>query len=108
MPVLLLSVIRFVRLLLSGHQAVAIENAALRLQLAAFRRKRKRPVLTSIGCSGSVCLAFGATGAARCSTYRPTQSLGGSGSVFASSGRGCRGGSAGTVADPRLPSTFAD
>jgi putative transposase len=38
---------RFVRLLLSGHQAVAIENAALRLQLAAFRRKRKRPVLAS-------------------------------------------------------------
>src|SRR5215472_11206010 len=47
MPVLLLSLIRFVRLLLSGHQAVAIQNAALRLQLAAFRRKRKRPVLTS-------------------------------------------------------------
>jgi putative transposase len=46
MPALLLSVIRFVRLRLSGHQAVAIENAALRLQLAAFRRKRKRPVLT--------------------------------------------------------------
>src|SRR5205809_7613973 len=46
MPALLLSVIRFVRLLLSGHQAVAIENAALRLQLAAFRRKRKRPVLS--------------------------------------------------------------
>src|SRR5438034_5250208 len=46
MPGLLLSVIRFVRLLLSGHQAVAIENAALRLRLAAFRRKRKRPVLT--------------------------------------------------------------
>src|ERR1700692_1864104 len=47
MPALLLSVMRFVRLLLSGHQAVAIENAALRLQLAAFQRKRKRPVLTS-------------------------------------------------------------
>jgi hypothetical protein len=47
MPALLVSVIRFVRLLLSGHQAIAIENAALRLQLAAFRRKRKRPVLTS-------------------------------------------------------------
>ena len=46
MPGLLLSVIRFARLLLSGHQAVAIENTALRLQLAAFRRKRKRPVLT--------------------------------------------------------------
>ena len=47
MPVLLMSVLRFVRLLLSGHQAVAIENAARRLQLAAFRRKHKRPVLTS-------------------------------------------------------------
>ena len=30
-----------------GHQAIAIENAALRLQLAAFRRKRKRPLLTA-------------------------------------------------------------
>jgi putative transposase len=47
MPAFLLSVIRFVRLLLSGHQAVAIENTALRLQLAAFRRKRKRPILTT-------------------------------------------------------------
>src|SRR6516165_4399391 len=47
MPALLLSIFRFVRLLLSGHQAVAIENAALRLQLAAFQRKRKRPVLTT-------------------------------------------------------------
>jgi hypothetical protein len=28
-------VIRFTRLLLSGHQAIVIENAALRLQLAA-------------------------------------------------------------------------
>jgi len=47
MPALLLSVFRFVRLLLSGHQAIAIENAALRLQLAAFQRTRKRPVLTT-------------------------------------------------------------
>src|SRR5215470_9287353 len=47
MPALFLSIFRFVRLLLSGHQAIAIENAALRLQLAAFQRKRKRPVLTS-------------------------------------------------------------
>src|SRR5215472_7744059 len=42
-----LSVFRFVRLLMSGHQAIAIENAALRLQLAAFQRKRERPALTS-------------------------------------------------------------
>src|SRR5258708_2334086 len=48
MPVLLLFVFRFVRLLLSGHQAVAIENAALRMQIAAFQRKRKRPLLTTL------------------------------------------------------------
>src|SRR5262249_27955444 len=47
MPEFLLSVIRFIRLLLSGHQAIAIENAALRLQLVDFQRKRKRPVLTT-------------------------------------------------------------
>jgi hypothetical protein len=46
MPVLLL--FRFVRLLLSGHQAVAIENAALRMQIAAFQRKRKRSLLTTL------------------------------------------------------------
>ena len=48
MPVLFLSVFRFVRLLLSGHQAIVIENAALRMQLAAFQRKRKRPLLTTL------------------------------------------------------------
>src|SRR3954452_2186512 len=48
MPLLLLLVFRFVRLLLSGHQAVAIENAALRMQIAAFQRKRKRPLLTTL------------------------------------------------------------
>src|SRR3954462_11030717 len=48
MPLLLLFVFRFVRLLLSGHQAVAIENAALRMQIAAFQRKRKRPLLTTL------------------------------------------------------------
>ena len=35
-----------VRLLGSEHQAVAVENLALRLQLTAYRRKRRRPVLT--------------------------------------------------------------
>src|ERR1700739_3110044 len=47
MPLLLLFVFRFVRLLLSGHQGVAIENAALRMQIAALQRKRKRPLLTT-------------------------------------------------------------
>ena len=45
MPILVLSLFRFVRLLLSGHVGVAMENAALRVQLAAFQRKRQRPVL---------------------------------------------------------------
>jgi hypothetical protein len=49
MPVLLLFVFRFVRLLFSGHQAVVTENAALRMQIAAFQRKRKRPLLTTCG-----------------------------------------------------------
>jgi putative transposase len=47
MPALLLFIIRFVRLLLSGHQALAIEDAALRQQLVAFQRKSKRTVLTT-------------------------------------------------------------
>ena len=45
---LFLLVFRFVRLLLSGHQGVAVENAALRMQIAAFQRKRKRPLLTTL------------------------------------------------------------
>jgi putative transposase len=56
MPVLFLFAFRFVRLLLSGHQAVAIENAALRMQIAAFRRKRKRPLLTTVDRLFWVCL----------------------------------------------------
>ena len=46
MLAIILSLFRFVRLLGSGHQAVAVENLALRLQLAAYKRKQKRPVLT--------------------------------------------------------------
>jgi len=49
MPALFLFIFRFFRLLMSGHQAVALENAALRLQLAAFQRKRKRPVRRALG-----------------------------------------------------------
>jgi putative transposase len=48
MLAILLSFFRFLRLLGSGHQAVAVENLALRRQLAAYRRKRKRPVLTRL------------------------------------------------------------
>jgi len=48
MPALFLVIFRFFRLLMTGHPAVALENAALRLPLAAFQRKRKRPVLTAL------------------------------------------------------------
>ena len=48
MLAIILCLFRFVRLLGSGHQAIAVENLALRLQLAAFKRKRKRPVLMQL------------------------------------------------------------
>ena len=48
MPALFLSIFRFLRLLLSGHPTVAIENVALRVQLAAFQRQRKRTVRTTL------------------------------------------------------------
>ena len=35
--------------LLGAHQAVAIENLALRMRVAALQRKRKRPLLTTWG-----------------------------------------------------------
>src|SRR5215467_8734715 len=46
MATIFLCLFRFLHLLGSGHQAVALENLALRRRLAAFRRKRKRPILT--------------------------------------------------------------
>jgi len=48
MAAFLIFLFRFLRLFGSGHQAIALENLALRRQLAAFRRKRKRPVLTEL------------------------------------------------------------
>jgi transposase InsO family protein len=46
MAAIVLFLFRFLCLFGSGHQAVALENLALRRQLAAFRRKRRRPTLT--------------------------------------------------------------
>ena len=48
MPTLVLFLFRFPRLLFGGHAAVAVENAALRLQIAAFQRQRRRPVLSCL------------------------------------------------------------
>jgi hypothetical protein len=41
----LLLAIRFLILVFSGHKQVALENIALRHQLAVFRREKKRPRL---------------------------------------------------------------
>src|SRR5215813_13078344 len=57
MPGLLLCFVRFIRLLLSGHHAIALENAALRVQLTAFQRKRRRPLLTTFDRLFWVCLS---------------------------------------------------
>jgi putative transposase len=47
MAALVLSLFRLLRLLGSGHEAIAVENAALRLQLMAYQRKRAKPKLTA-------------------------------------------------------------
>ena len=47
MAALVLLLFRLLRLLGSGHEAIAVENAALRLQLMAYQRKRARPKLTA-------------------------------------------------------------
>ena len=91
MPTLILSLFRFVRLLFSGHAAVAIENGALRVQLAAFQRKRKRPTLTSFDHLFWVGLSFcGLAGALPWFTSEPTRSSAGSANGFAGSGLGGR------------------
>ena len=48
MPNVILFLFRFIHLLGSGHHAIAMENLALRLQLATYKKKRKRPVLTEL------------------------------------------------------------
>ena len=47
MAALIILLFRLIRLLGSGHEAIAVENAALRLQLAAYQRNRARPKLTA-------------------------------------------------------------
>ena len=49
----IVTVIRFAILVLGGHKQIALENAALRQQLAVFKRDVKRPWLAEIACFGS-------------------------------------------------------
>ncbi len=109
MLAIILCVFRLVRLLGSEHQAVAVENLALQLQLAAYKRKRRRPVLAQwAGCSGSVCAGFGAVGVARWSSFSPTRWSAGNESVFADSGPGSQDPKVLAGEDPLLPAKSAD
>ena len=104
MPTFLLFLFRFARLLFSGHAALALENAALRLQLAAFQRKRKRPVLTDFDRLIWVALSLLWTGWRVPLLSKPILSSAGSASGFAGSGHGCRGRTGAVTADPRSQS----
>jgi putative transposase len=48
MATFILCVVRYVRLLGSGYEAMGVENFALRQQLAVFKRQHKRPRLNSM------------------------------------------------------------
>jgi hypothetical protein len=92
---LFLSIFRFVRLLVSGHQAVAFENAALRLQLAAFQRKHRRAVLTAFDRVFWITLRrCGLAGVGRWPMFQADTFVAGSGNGFSGSGPGYRGRSA--------------
>ncbi|MGI8962318.1 MAG: hypothetical protein ACR2IV_21685, partial [Bryobacteraceae bacterium] len=48
MATFILCIVRYVRLLGSGYEAMVVENFALRQQLAVFKRQHKRPRLNSM------------------------------------------------------------
>jgi len=107
MATFFLFLFRFFRLLMSGHQTVALENAALRLQPAAFQRKRKRPVLTTLD-FGSLFAAAGPVGAVRFSMSRRTPSPIGSASHSAGFGPDCATRMADDEAGQLRPCRFAN
>jgi hypothetical protein len=109
MLAIILCVFRFVRLLGSGHQAVAIENLALRLQLAAYKRKRKRPVLTQLDRLFWIGLSQVWSGWRRALLlFSPTRWSVGNGSDSADSGRDSPGRIVLVEEDRPLPATSAD
>ena len=72
-----------------GWVHVAVENAALRQQLAVFKEKRPRPSLSpAIAFSGSFFIASGRAGAMPSSSYRRIRSSGGIATASVSSGPG--------------------
>src|SRR5215467_7814272 len=87
----LLALFRFIRLLGSGHQAIALENVALRRQLAIYKRKHKRPRLLQRDRWFWMLLASdGRTGGEHCLSSIRVQSCAGSASASGGNVRGCR------------------
>ena len=69
----ILIAIRFTILVFNGQKQVALENAALRQQLAVFKREVKRPnSLAETDCFGSGSPTRGETGAAPWWSSSPT------------------------------------
>jgi hypothetical protein len=58
-----LAVVGYLRAFFVPRHILALEAAALRQQLAVFKRKQTRPNCTaSIGCSGLLCAGYGLVG----------------------------------------------
>jgi hypothetical protein len=110
MLAIILCLFRFVRLLGSGHQAVAVENLALRLQLAVYKRKRRRPVNGSKPATGRPRTAdpIALLGGTRSFSFSPTRWCAGNGNGFADSGLGCQGPKVIVEEDLPLPQKSAD
>ena len=93
---------------MSGHEAIALENAALRLQLAAFRRTRKRPVLTGLDRVFWITLHRLWSGWRRPLIYvQPDSVVGGSENGFADSGPSYQNRITVIAAGPLRPQGFA-
>lgn len=85
---LLLGLFRLVWLFGKGHQAVILENLALRQQLSIYKRKRKRPRLVGRDRWFWARSRWrGKTGDEHCSLSIPIRWCAGRGSVSAATGR---------------------
>src|SRR5436309_13338702 len=87
MITLLLHLLRLLRFLLAGHRELALENLALRHQVAVYKRIVTRPRLCRIDrSSGSGWLGSGPGGDGPSSSSPPTPSCGGSAAASVSIG----------------------
>src|SRR6266404_2798638 len=86
MVTLLFHLLRLLPVLCGGHRQVALENLALRHQLAVYKKMVNRSCSAAIDCSGSRCPECGSAGGKPSSSCHPTPSCGGSAAASASTG----------------------